>query len=52
MKEQSYNISLQTPLGKKQGKMHVKFHGENIDGNMELLKQNMPFSGSITVNGE
>lgn len=52
MKEQRYNISFHTPIGMKQGVMFVMFEENHIKGKMELLQQQVPFSGNIKENGD
>ena len=51
MKSQRYRIAMHTPLGKKSGKMLVFFDGNNINGEIELLQQKVPFEGNIREDG-
>ena len=51
MKSQKYRIAMHTPLGKKSGRMMVFFDGNNINGEMELLQQKVPFNGNIREDG-
>lgn len=51
MKDKKYNISMQTPIGKKHGLITVSSDGGVIRGILSVLNHSEPFEGMIDQNG-
>lgn len=51
MKDKKYNISMQTPIGKKHGLITVSSDGGLIKGTLSVLNHSEPFEGVIDDNG-
>lgn len=48
---QSYEVCMHTPIGKRYGSISVQADGGRISGNLYLLQHNEPFSGTIDEDG-
>jgi len=46
-----YDVILETPVGKRYGKMNVSIHDKNISGILHILKGAELFEGEIEDNG-
>lgn len=51
MPKQSYDIVMQTSIGKRYGTMTVEWEGEQISGLMEILGHSETFHGQIDETG-
>ena len=47
-----YEVILDTPVGKRFGKMNVLVQGQNITGMLHILKVPEPFEGIVESNGQ
>lgn len=51
--EQIFNIQMMVPLGSRIGTLSFKKSGEqDIDGTLNLFRNNTPFTGRLTPGGE
>lgn len=51
MKENTYKIELQTPLGKRKGTLFTETDGQKLDGWLDILKHREPFEGNVNEDG-
>lgn len=51
MSAKTYLVYLQTPLGKREGKLTAKKNGDELNGWLEVLKHKEPFEGTVDENG-
>lgn len=47
-----YKITMKTPIGLRYGSMEVDVADDNVIGNINLLGQTKPFSGTIDIDGK
>lgn len=52
MFEYTYNIVMQTPLGERDGTIHLNIHNNRVDGCLNILGKENVFIGEISIDGK
>lgn len=51
MAMREYNVFMNTPLGKRYGKLIAQISGTSVSGQLDILNHHEPFSGTIDAFG-